>query len=62
MAWLGKAWKWHGMERFDNGVEMEMACHGMTWKGMKMAWHGNGTASTGLWDWLWEGPLSPCVL
>jgi hypothetical protein len=49
-TWLGKEWKWHGMEMFDNDVEMSMA------------WHGKGMASTGLWDWVWEGPLYPCVL
>jgi hypothetical protein len=31
MAWIGKAWKWHGMERFYNGVEISMAWHGITW-------------------------------
>jgi hypothetical protein len=50
MALYGKACKWHGMERFENDLEMAMACHGMTWKGMTMAWHGNDMASTSLWD------------
>jgi hypothetical protein len=63
-AWLGKACKWHGND---------MACKGLTmawkwkWRGMELLgnewqWNDNGMASISLWDWVWEGPLSPCVL
>jgi hypothetical protein len=40
MALLGNAWQWHGMERFENGMEIPMAWYGMNWKGMTMTWHG----------------------
>jgi hypothetical protein len=52
----------NGMERFVNRVEMPMEWNGMSWKGMTMAWHGNDMEPTRLWDWVWEGPLSPYVL
>jgi hypothetical protein len=41
------------MEMFENGMEIPMAWHGITWQGMTMAWHGNGMTSTGFWDWVW---------
>jgi hypothetical protein len=65
MAWKGMAmaWKWNGMEMFEMAWKFDQwHCNGMNWKGMTMAWHGNGMASTCFWDWVWEGPLSPCVL
>jgi len=45
MIWQGMAlygFQRHdnGMERLDNGVEIPMTWHGMTWQGMTMSWHG----------------------
>jgi hypothetical protein len=38
LCWLGKAWKWNGLEIHRNG--MEMAWHDMTmgWRGKEITW------------------------